>query len=48
MTPSIAATAAMKSALAAKPWISAREKVRVKLHDEEGELYVLAESVPRK
>ena len=28
--------------------MSAREKVRVKLHDDEGELYVLAESVPRK
>lgn len=38
----------MEGALAAKPWISAREKVRVKLHDDEGELYVLAESVPRK
>jgi len=38
----------MESALAQKPWISARAKVRVKLHDEEGELYVLAESVPRK
>jgi transposase len=38
----------MEGALAEKPWISAREKVRVKLHDDEGELYVLAESVPRK
>ena len=34
----------MESALAQKPWRSAREKVRVKLHDEGGELYVLAES----
>jgi transposase len=38
----------MEAALAEKPWISAREKVRVKLHDEGDELYVLAESVPRK
>jgi transposase len=38
----------LESALAEKPWLSAREKVRVKLHDAEGELYVLAESVPRK
>ena len=38
----------MEAALAEKPWMSAREKVRVKLHDDEGELYVLAESVPRK
>ena len=38
----------MESALAQKPWLSAREKVRVKLHADEGELYVLAESVPRK
>ena len=38
----------MEGALAKKPWLSAREKVRVKLHDDEGELYVLAESVPRK
>ena len=38
----------MEGALAEKPWMSAREKVRVKLHDEAGELYVLAESVPRK
>jgi transposase len=38
----------MEGALAQKPWLSAREKVRVKLHDDEGELYVLAESVPRK
>lgn len=38
----------MEGALAQKPWLSAREKVRVKLHDYEGELYVLAESVPRK
>jgi transposase len=38
----------MESALAEKPWISARAQVRVKLHDEAGELYVLAESMPRK
>jgi hypothetical protein len=38
----------MEGALAEKPWMSAREKVRVKLHDEAGELYVLTESVPRK
>jgi transposase len=38
----------MESALAEKPWIAARAKVRVKLHDEAGELYVLAESGPRK
>jgi hypothetical protein len=38
----------MEGALAEKPWMSARGKVRVKLHDEAGELYVLAESVPRK
>jgi len=38
----------MESALAEKPWLLAREKVRVKLHDEGGELYVLAESAPRK
>jgi transposase len=38
----------LESALAEKPWRSAREKVRVKLHAEEGELYGLAESAPRK
>ena len=38
----------LEPALAEKPWRSAREKVRVKLHAEEGELYVLAESAPRK
>jgi transposase len=38
----------MESALAEKLWISAREKARVKLHDEGGELYVPAESAPRK
>ena len=38
----------MESALAEKSWILAREQVRVKLHADEGELYVLAESMPRK
>ena len=38
----------LESALAEKSWILAREQVRVKLHADEGELYVLAESVPRK
>jgi transposase len=38
----------MESALAEQSWILAREQVRVKLHADEGELYVLAESVPRK
>jgi len=38
----------MEGALAETPWMSAREKVRVKLHEDEGELYVLAESGPRK
>lgn len=38
----------MEAALAEKAWMSARAQVRVKLHADEGELYVLAESVPRK
>jgi transposase len=38
----------LESALSEKPWRWAREQVRVKLHAEEGELYVLAESAPRK
>jgi transposase len=38
----------MESALAEKPWVVAREQVRVKLQAEGDELYVLTESIPRK
>ena len=38
----------LESALSENPWRWAREQVRVKRHAEEGELYVLAESAPRK
>jgi transposase len=38
----------MESDLAEKSWVSAREAVRVKLHEQEGELYVWAESQARK
>jgi hypothetical protein len=37
----------LEKKLAGQPWVQAREKVQVKVHEEEGEVFVLVESQDR-